>query len=117
MSESQDIPEGFTAPDSLAGPVSRRQPVAWGELDALGHVNHTVYLRWFENARFGWFERVGIAALSYDGVLKPGMVLCAESYVGRWEGGPGVKLEDQVLITEDGYEVLSHYPYEENLLA
>lgn len=55
-------------------------------------------------------------ALSYDGVLEPGMVLCAESYVGRWEGGPGVKLEDQVLITPDGYELLSHYPYEAELL-
>ena len=55
--------------------------------------------------------------LSYDGVLKPGMVLCVESYVGRWEGGPGVKLEDQVLITADGHEVLSHYPYETEFLG
>jgi Xaa-Pro dipeptidase len=53
--------------------------------------------------------------LCYNGVLEPGMVLCVESYVARYEGGPGVKLEDQVLITEDGHEVLSHYPYEEDL--
>jgi Xaa-Pro aminopeptidase len=55
--------------------------------------------------------------LSPDGVLTPGMVLCVESFVGRYSGGPGVKLEDQVLITEDGYEVLSHYAYEEDLLG
>ncbi len=55
--------------------------------------------------------------LSYNGVLAPGMVLCVESYVGRWEGGPGVKLEDQVLITPEGHEVLSHYPYEQELLT
>ncbi|MCA9697731.1 MAG: acyl-CoA thioesterase [Myxococcales bacterium] len=79
MSESQDIPEGFTAPDSLAGPVSRRQPVAWGELDALGHVNHTVYLRWFENARFGWFERVGIAALMHESGGTTGPILVRAS--------------------------------------
>jgi Xaa-Pro aminopeptidase len=54
--------------------------------------------------------------LSPDGVLEPGMVICVESFIGRYAGGPGVKLEDQVLITEDGYELLSHYPYEENLL-
>ena len=54
--------------------------------------------------------------LCYDGVLEPGMVICVESYVARYEGGPGVKLEDQVLITKDGYEVLSHYPFEEELL-
>lgn len=52
----------------------------------------------------------------YDGVLQPGMVMCVESYLGRRSGGPGVKLEDQVLITEDGYELLTHYPYEEKLL-
>ena len=43
----------------------------------------------------------------YDGVLEPGMVLTVESYVGARSGGPGVKLEDQVLITENGYENLS----------
>lgn len=43
----------------------------------------------------------------YDGVLEPGMVLTVESYVGARSGGPGCKLEDQVLITEDGPENLS----------
>lgn len=57
-----DIPPGFTSPDAVAGPVTIRQAVAWGELDALGHVNHTVFLRWFENVRITWFERVGIGA-------------------------------------------------------
>lgn len=52
----------------------------------------------------------------YDGVLEPGHVICVESYVGRRSGGPGVKLEDQVLITETGYELLSHYPYEDQLM-
>lgn len=30
-------------------------PVAWGDMDALGHVNHTRYLRWMEDARIAWF--------------------------------------------------------------
>ncbi len=46
----------------------------------------------------------------YDGVLEPGMVLCVESFVGRRSGGPGVKLEEQVLITDNGHELLSRYP-------
>ena len=25
--------------------------VQWGEMDAYGHVNNTVYLRWFEGAK------------------------------------------------------------------
>jgi acyl-CoA thioester hydrolase len=63
MTEALVVPPCFADPDAVAGPVSVRQPVAWGELDALGHVNHTVFLRWFENVRLAWFERVGVAAL------------------------------------------------------
>ena len=46
----------------------------------------------------------------YDGVVEPGMVLCVESFVGRRGWGEGVKLEEQVLVTEHGYELLSGYP-------
>jgi Xaa-Pro aminopeptidase len=46
----------------------------------------------------------------YDGVLEPGMIVCVESYVGRHGGHEGVKLEEQVLITESGFEQLSKYP-------
>jgi Xaa-Pro aminopeptidase len=53
----------------------------------------------------------------YDGELQPGMVVCVESYVGRHGGHEGVKLEDQVLITEDGHQQLSTYPLDERLLG
>lgn len=51
----------------------------------------------------------------YTGVLEPGMVLCVESYIGKNGGHEGVKLEDQILITETGYEQLSQYPLDERL--
>jgi acyl-CoA thioester hydrolase len=35
-------------------------PVAWGDMDAFGHVNNTVYLRWFESARIAFFQHVRI---------------------------------------------------------
>ncbi|HET6417058.1 MAG TPA: thioesterase family protein [Polyangiales bacterium] len=41
-------------------PVELEIPVAWGDLDAFGHVNNTVYFRWFESARMAFFERIGI---------------------------------------------------------
>ena len=43
----------------------------------------------------------------YDGVLEPGMVLTVEAYVGARSGGEGVKIENQVLITEGGHENLT----------
>lgn len=36
-------------------------PVAWGDMDAFGHVNNTRYFRYFEDARITYFERTGIA--------------------------------------------------------
>ncbi len=55
-------------------------------------------------------------AYGYDGVLEVGHVVCVESYVGPKAGGEGIKLENQVLITETGHELLSHYPFEAQLL-
>lgn len=52
----------------------------------------------------------------YDGVFEAGMVLCMESYIGEEGGLEGVKLEQQVLITEGGYKPLSSYPFEESWL-
>lgn len=79
MSEADDrrldIPPGFSDPAGLDAPVCIRQGVAWGELDALGHVNHTVFLRWFENARFAWFERVGVAAVMRESGGERGPIL------------------------------------------
>ena len=40
-------------------PVIFETPVAWGEMDSMGHVNNIVYFRYFENARLAYFERVG----------------------------------------------------------
>jgi len=50
-----------------------------------------------------------------DEIIEPGMVLCVESYTGRLGGREGVKLEEQVLITERGYEKLSAYPLDQRL--
>ena len=43
-------------------PVQLEIPVAWGDMDALGHVNNTIYLRWFESSRIAFFERIALSA-------------------------------------------------------
>lgn len=57
------------------------------------------------------------SSLGSDGRLEPNMVICVESYIGRVGGKEGVKLEEQVLITENGAEVLSAYPLESEWLS
>jgi Xaa-Pro aminopeptidase len=57
------------------------------------------------------FERAG-----YDGVFEANMTVCVESYIGAEGGHEGVKLEQQVLITAEGPEVLSSFPFEPDFL-
>ena len=56
------------------------------------------------------------AEASSGGVLEPGMTVCVESYIGSEVGLEGVKLEEQVLITDTGVQRLSTFPYEDMLL-
>ncbi len=52
-----------------------------------------------------------------DGMLEPNMIMCIESYVGSETSGQGVKLEDQLLVTETGVERMSSMvPFDERLL-
>ena len=41
-------------------PVVVETPVAWGEMDAFGHVNNIVYFRYFETARIAYFEKLNV---------------------------------------------------------
>ena len=34
-------------------------PIRWGDMDAMGHVNNTIYFRYFEVIRIAWFDKVG----------------------------------------------------------
>ena len=34
-------------------------PIRWGDMDAMGHVNNTVYFRYMEVARIDWMTAIG----------------------------------------------------------
>ena len=36
-----------------------RMKMRWGDMDALGHLNNTLYFRYLEQARLSWFESLG----------------------------------------------------------
>ncbi|MEK9910890.1 MAG: M24 family metallopeptidase [Candidatus Puniceispirillum sp.] len=58
-----------------------------------------------------------VDAYGYGGCFEEGMTLSVEAYVGAVDGSEGVKLEEQVLVTQTGAVALSHFPYEDSLLA
>lgn len=59
---------------------------------------------------------IDYAPIGYDGLIEEGMVFCVESYIGAEGGQDGIKLEEQILITEDGYRHLSSYPFDDALM-
>ena len=54
---------------------------------------------------------------AFDYPLEPGMTLCVEALVSEVGSDFSIKLEDQVLITEDGYENLTTYPFDPALMG
>ena len=54
---------------------------------------------------------------AFDYIFEPGMTMCVEVYIGEVGGKDGVKLEDQVLITETGVENLTSCPFDQRLMV
>ena len=52
-----------------------------------------------------------------DRMIQPNMVFCLEAYAGEVGGPDGVKLENQILVTEDGCRLLCDYPYDPKLFG
>jgi acyl-CoA thioester hydrolase len=51
--------------------IVHEERVRWGDLDALGHVNNTVFFRYFESARIAYFQGTEIGTLTNAGGVGP----------------------------------------------
>ena len=60
-------------------------------------------------------DRFQLGAFDYE--LEAGMTFCVEALISPEGGDFSIKLEDQVLITEDGYENLTKYPHDAALMG
>ncbi len=54
---------------------------------------------------------------AFDYELEAGMVLCVEVLASPEGSDFSIKLEDQVLVTEDGFENLTQYPFDAALMG
>jgi acyl-CoA thioester hydrolase len=61
--EIEKLREGF--------PVWLALPVQWGDQDAFGHVNNTVYFRWFESARIAYADRIDLSGSAVGKNVDP----------------------------------------------
>ena len=51
--------------------VSTEIKVNWGDMDALGHVNHSVFAKWMETVRMMYFSEIGMMNLYDDSNIGP----------------------------------------------
>lgn len=52
-------------------PVVVDDIVRWGDMDAFGHVNNTVYFRYFEQARIGYFDKIAVMPYMKEHAIGP----------------------------------------------
>lgn len=52
-------------------PVISSIDVRWSDMDAFGHVNNNMYYRYFETARFAYYEKLGILDLKRRNNIGP----------------------------------------------
>ncbi|MCX8031963.1 MAG: Xaa-Pro peptidase family protein [Thermoleophilia bacterium] len=60
-----------------------------------------------------FFNRMNQVAGAPEQTFREGMVLAVECYAGRKGGKHGVRLEENILVTKDGYERLTLFPIDE----
>ena len=100
--------------------------VHFKDLTFKGHQLNNTYKKQQYSCRFhgvGLCDEFPLIAYSedyeegaFDYVLQPGMTLCVEALISRENGEFSIKLEDQLLVTESGYENLTSYPFDEKFL-
>jgi Xaa-Pro dipeptidase len=59
----------------------------------------------------GWVEG------AFEAEMEEGMTLCVEALVSPEGGDFSIKLEDQVIVTAEGCETLTRYPFDERLMG
>lgn len=80
-------------------------PIRWGDMDAMGHVNNTVYFRYMEQARMEWIDGLGCTA---DGSEAPVIVNASCTFLIPLTY-PGM-VEIQILVGNAGRSSLpTHY--------
>jgi acyl-CoA thioester hydrolase len=62
-------------------PVVVGIPVAWGEMDSFGHVNNSIYFRYFETARIEYLERAGLIGVMKKSGIGPILARTSCTYV------------------------------------
>ena len=88
-------------------------PVAWGEMDANGHVNNIIYFRYFESVRIAYFEKLKFIEYAHQTGIGPILASTECRYKIPLHYPDTVSVGTKILSMDEdrfvmGYEVYSH---------
>ena len=98
-------------------PTVITKTVEWGDMDAAQHVNNTVYLRYFENARIAFFNQIGFMDFMGEADIGPILAEVACQYKAPLTFPDNIQITARILpdsFTEYGF-VMQHVVYSEKL--
>ena len=55
-------------------------PVRWGDMDAIGHVNHAAYFNYCESARIEYLDQIGLGRLFWEATEGPALAHAALNF-------------------------------------
>jgi Predicted thioesterase len=87
-------------------------PVAWGEMDANGHVNNIIYFRYFESVRIAYFEKLDSINFQREKGIGPILASTECRYKIPLHYPETISIGTKILSMEEdrfvmGYEVFS----------
>jgi acyl-CoA thioester hydrolase len=86
-------------------PITVEIDVAWGDLDAFGHVNNTVFFRWFETARIAFLQAIDFTA---GGSREVGPILASTACRFRRPVGFPDRVTAGVRVSSVGEDRFTH---------
>jgi acyl-CoA thioester hydrolase len=92
-------------PENLSPFFSFVMPVRWGDLDAYGHINNTLYFRYFEEARFRLMQEKNIPI---NGAAHPVVVTIGCTFLRPLFHPDNIRVE--IFLSEPGRSsFMMHY--------
>jgi acyl-CoA thioester hydrolase len=87
-------------------------PVAWGEMDAMGHLNNIIYFRYFESVRIDYFRKLDLIGYQQETGIGPILASTECRYKMPLQFPDTVMVGTKILSMETdrfvmGYEVFS----------
>ena len=89
-------------------PVIIEFPVAWGEMDAMNHVNNIVYFRYFESARIAYFEKADMFSYMTETGIGPILATISCKFKIPLSYPDKVLIGAKVVSIEDDRFVMNH---------